>query len=308
MTKNITLLCIDDYGRPLKQASFSKKALWALSLFFMAGLIFFGYFVFDYFQKSRSSFKAEKLNTLLESQSALIADQRKQLQAFGNKINELKNNIIALNEFENKIRIIANLEKKGKVVGLFGIGGSLPEDIDTAIPLKKDHKRLLKEMHQQIELVNEASTIQHEGFKSLLIKLKDKRNLLASTPSIWPTKGWISSTFSYRTSPFTGRREFHKGLDIANKMGSPIIAPANGVVTYAKKKRIIGNMLIINHGYGITTKYGHISKFLKNSGDKVKRGEKIALIGNTGRSTGPHLHYEVHIKGVPVDPQNYILN
>jgi len=308
MTKNITLLCIDDYGRPVKQASFSKKALWALSLFFMAGLIFFGYFVFDYFQKSSSSFKAEKLNTLLESQSALIADQRKQLQAFGDKINELKNNIKALNEFENKIRIIANLKKKEKVAGLFGIGGSLPEDIDTAIPLKKDHNRLLKEMHQQIELVNEASTIQHEGFKSLLIKLKDKRNLLASTPSIWPAKGWISSTFSYRTSPFTGRREFHKGLDIANKMGSPIIAPANGVVTYAKKKRIIGNMLIIDHGYGITTKYGHISKFLKNSGDKVKRGEKIALIGNTGRSTGPHVHYEVHIKGVPVNPQNYILN
>ena len=308
MTQKITLLCIDDYGRPIKQASFSKKALWTLSLFFTAGLIFFGYFVVDYFQKSRSSFKAEKLHTRLESQSALIADQRKQIQAFGDKINELKNNIKALNEFENKIRIIANLEKKGKGAGLFGIGGTLPEDIDTAIPLKKDHKRLLKEMHQQIELVNEASTIQHEGFKSLFIKLKDKRNLLASTPSIWPAKGWISSTFSYRTSPFTGRREFHKGIDIANREGSPIFAPANGVVTYAKKKRLIGNMLIIDHGYGITTKYGHISKFLKNSGDKVKRGEKIALIGNTGRSTGPHLHYEVHIKGVPVNPQNYIFN
>lgn len=308
MTKNITLLCIDDYGRPIKQASFSKKVLWTLSLFFMAGLIFFGYFVVDYFQKSRSSFKAEKLHTRLESQSALIADQRKQIQAFGDKINELKNNIKALNEFENKIRIIANLEKKKKGAGLFGMGGTLPEDINTAIPLKKDHKRLLKEMHEQIELVNEASTIQHNGFKSLLIKLKDKRNLLASTPSIWPAKGWISSTFSYRTSPFTGRREFHKGLDIANRVGSPIFAPANGVVTYAKKKRLIGNMMIIDHGYGITTKYGHISKFLKNTGEKVKRGEKIALIGNTGRSTGPHLHYEVRIKGVPVNPQNYILN
>jgi murein DD-endopeptidase MepM/ murein hydrolase activator NlpD len=123
-----------------------------------------------------------------------------------------------------------------------------------------------------------------------------------------PTKGWISSDFGYRISPFTGRREFHNGLDIATREGTPIIAPADGVVTFAANKWLIGNMITIDHGHGMVTQYGHLKEFVAKKGDHVKRGQVIAKVGNTGRSTGPHVHYMVRLNGVPVNPEKYILD
>ena len=99
----------------------------------------------------------------------------------------------------------------------------------------------------------------------------------------------------------------HEGLDIANQLGSAIVAPGSGVITYAGPRPGYGNLVTIDHGYGIQTQYGHVSRFFVHSGQKVKRGAKIAAVGNTGRSTGPHVHYEVRVKGIPVDPQFYIL-
>jgi murein DD-endopeptidase MepM/ murein hydrolase activator NlpD len=131
---------------------------------------------------------------------------------------------------------------------------------------------------------------------------------VSSTPSIWPTKGWLSSGFGYRISPFTGLREFHKGLDISNREGTKVIATADGVVTFAGKNGLFGDMIKIDHGHGIMTRYGHLEKMLIKRGDVVKRGDVIGLMGNTGRSTGPHLHYEVFLNGLPVNPKKYILN
>ncbi|MCK5695337.1 MAG: M23 family metallopeptidase, partial [Desulfobacula sp.] len=118
----------------------------------------------------------------------------------------------------------------------------------------------------------------------------------------------ITSKFGYRTSPFTGRREFHSGLDISNKSGTKIIATANGRISYAARKMYIGNLVVIDHGHGRVTKFGHLKKILVKQGQRVKRGDVIALLGNTGRSTGPHVHYEVRINGTPVNPLKYILN
>ena len=118
----------------------------------------------------------------------------------------------------------------------------------------------------------------------------------------------MSSRFGNRLSPFTGRKEFHKGIDIATKMGAPIIAPANGIVSHIGYDRGYGKILTINHGYGIKTRYAHLKKILVKKGQYVKRDQKIALVGNTGRSTGSHLHYEVHLNRVSVNPLNYILN
>ena len=133
-------------------------------------------------------------------------------------------------------------------------------------------------------------------------------DLLASTPAIRPTKGWKTSGFGYRVSPFTGLKEFHKGVDIATRKGTPIIASADGVVTFAGTKGMMGRVITIDHGHGMITRYGHLHKALKKRGDAVKRGEKIALVGSSGRSTGPHLHYEVLLNGLPVNPEKYILN
>ncbi len=146
-----------------------------------------------------------------------------------------------------------------------------------------------------------------EDLESVIDQFRDKLSYLTSVPSIWPVKGWITSGFGYRISPFTHGLEFHEGVDIANALGTPIKAPAEGYVLYAGWARGYGNVLILGHGYGISTIYGHLSKILVKQGQHVYRGDIIALMGTTGRSTGPHLHYEVRVNGVPVNPLNYII-
>jgi murein DD-endopeptidase MepM/ murein hydrolase activator NlpD len=167
-------------------------------------------------------------------------------------------------------------------------------------------------MHEQIEQLSRASGSQQEEFASLLRSLEDQQNLLASTPAIRPVsrgvKSWVTSRFGYRKSPFTGKREFHKAFDIAARQGTPLLATADGVVTYAGKKGLYGKVVIIDHGHGMVTRFGHCSKLLKKRGEKVSRWETIALMGSTGRSTGPHVHYEVRLNGMPVNPEKYIIN
>ena len=170
----------------------------------------------------------------------------------------------------------------------------------------------MRDMHEQIEQLSLASVNQQEELESLLKSLEDQQNLLASTPAIRPVSrnvtSWITSRFGYRKSPFTGRRELHKGYDIASRQGTPILATADGVVTFAGKKGLYGKFIVIDHGHGMITRYGHCQKLLKKRGDKVKRWDTIALMGSTGRSTGPHVHYEVHLNGIPVNPVKYIVN
>ncbi len=220
----------------------------------------------------------------------------------------MKNRVGDLSKFEEKIKLIADIKQTNSSIGLIGIGAIMQDGLDLDIPLEEKHNTLMREMHEQIGQIGLAAKIQAIDFKNLIKELEQKRNLLASTPSIKPVDGWITSKFGYRISPFTGRREFHGGLDIANKSGTPLIATANGRVSYAARKMHIGKLIIIDHGFGRVTKYGHLKEFLVKRGQRVKRGDVIGLVGNTGRSTGPHVHYEVRINGTPVNPLKYILN
>lgn len=138
--------------------------------------------------------------------------------------------------------------------------------------------------------------------------LKGREIQLASTPSILPVKGWVTSHFGYRIDPFTGRRALHQGLDVVARIGAPIVSPAEGVVTFAGKYGSYGNAVMIFHGYGVTTLYAHCNELYVQVGQRVRRGDVVASVGNTGRSTAPHLHYEVIVHGVPVDPRKYVLN
>ncbi len=309
MIKNkFTFFLLDGKGNPITTANISKGIIYFCTLIAIVSFSGLGWLLKDYLILRQILPEKDHMSEQIAEQTHTIAQQRKQIQALASKINDLKTNILVLNEFEKKVRIIANLEHKEDQEGLFGMGGSIPEDINTSLPLNESHAQLLRKMHSQVETVSSATDVQQESFKFLLDKLEAKRNLLAATPSIRPVDGWMTSRFGYRKSPFTNRKEFHKGVDIATRKGTPIIAPADGVITFAAEKGLMGNMLTINHGYGMVTRYGHIHKFLKGKGEKVKRGEAIALVGNTGRSTGPHVHYEVHLNGVPVNPEKYILN
>ncbi len=308
MAKKYTVLVIDGRGSSIKELVVATKWIWAAAMALVMVMVLAGIGIYRYGSLCRQLADTEAMEQALANNSQIIADQKRQLKKFAADLNTLKSKLVALNDFEHKIRIMANLETSAESNALFGIGGSMPDDLDPNAALSRDHKRLIREMHAQVRQVEQASAIQRKSFESLLKSLENKRNLLAATPSLRPTEGWISSRFGYRISPFTGRKEFHRGLDIASHNKTPIIAPADGIVTYAGKKWLMGNMLVIEHGYGMKTRYGHLSNILKKKGERVKRGEVIALMGNTGRSTGPHLHYEVWLNGVPVNPERYILN
>jgi len=137
----------------------------------------------------------------------------------------------------------------------------------------------------------------------------DKRNqLAAATPSIWPTHGWLSSSMGNRADPFTGEKDFHPGLDISADKGDPVYATADGKVVNASAAGNYGNLVILDHGYGLETRYGHLSAFKVKQGQAVKRGDLIGLVGSTGRATGAHLHYEVRANGRILNPLQLLLN
>ncbi len=234
--------------------------------------------------------------------------QKLQLAALSQKIDEINGEMLELKEFDHKLKVMINLETSENDTQFLGVGGSDPTLLDPEYTVEKAHQKLIRLMHQSLDNLNTEVAIQMQEKKELYKFLENQKSMWACTPSIWPVKGWVTSKFEYRISPFTGKREFHSGLDISAKKGSPIAAPADGVVASVGQSVTSGNLLTINHGYGIKTKYAHLNKALVKQGQYIKRGDVIALVGNSGRSTGSHLHYEVHLKGVPVDPSRYILN
>lgn len=298
-------MVLSNSGSSVRQFTISPAFL---RIFTLACLVALGIMAYDYYHLKVGSARAVNNEARLSVQSDEIIRQRRQIQDFATEISDLKSKLVELNNFEKKIRIIANIEKPDEQDSLFGVGGSIPEDLDSQIPLTQKHNSLLRDMHEQVDQLRMASDNQDRGFQSLLRFLKEQQNLLASTPAIRPCQGWTTSRFGYRKSPFTGRREFHKGYDIANREGTPISCTADGVVAYSGPKGLLGNMIVIDHGHGLVTRYGHLSKILVKRGQTVKRGDTLALMGNTGRSTGPHVHYEVHLNGIPVNPEKYMLN
>jgi hypothetical protein len=142
----------------------------------------------------------------------------------------------------------------------------------------------------------------------LIDQLEDKSSRLASLPSVWPARGWLTSRYGPRISPYTGGRQMHSGIDIAARAGTEIVSPARGRVSFVGSKGPLGNTLMVDHGFGVKTIYGHTSKIHVKAGDEVERGQRIAAIGSTGRSTGPHLHYVVQVSGKSKNPLDYIFD
>ena len=306
--KRLSFIILNRTGKKVKQFNASVVFVILLTISIASGVSLLGFFLYDYHSMRTSMTTISHMAKKIIDQREQITQQRLQIQTFADEINTLKDKLIKLSQFEKKLRVIANIETADDINTLFGVGGATPEDLDPQLELNEGHESLIREMHQQINDLESASLRQSNSFDTLKDKLENQRNLLASTPAIRPTTGWISSSFGRRTSPFTGRKEFHKGLDIANHKGTAIVATADGVVSFVGRKNNMGKVIVIDHGHGMITRYAHLSDTLKRRGEKVKRGDIIAQMGSTGRSTGPHLHYEVHLNGVPVNPGKYILN
>lgn len=239
------------------------------------------------------------------------SEQRKEINFFVKKIRVFEKQMAKLEKFDKKLRVITSIgEPNGPTAHIMGIGGPeknefdiMEDDGSNFMPADMGTGKLVNSIER---LYDEANT-QLLSFQRLDEFFKDQELLLASTPTIWPIRGWVTSAFGYRKSPFTGLREVHEGLDIATEINSDIVSPADGIVIRTAVENGYGKILEIDHGYGIVTRYGHNSRHLVKVGDRVERGQPIARVGNTGLSTGPHVHYEVLVNGVPVDPFKFLL-
>ncbi len=232
-----------------------------------------------------------------------------QVEKLGLQVKEFSTEMSRLERFANKLRVITDLgdspAPKEKDWGMGGPYGLSTQSFSTS--LEREAVAMVERLSGNLDELDQQAKAQAVSLQQLDEFFKNQKSFLSSTPSVWPTRGWVTSGFGLRKSPFTGRKEKHKGWDIGARLGSPIRATADGVVRMSGRESGYGKMLEISHGYGIATRYGHNSKNLVKVGDRVKRGDVVALVGSTGRSTGPHLHYEVILSGVPVNPRNYIL-
>jgi murein DD-endopeptidase MepM/ murein hydrolase activator NlpD len=181
-----------------------------------------------------------------------------------------------------------------------------PQELDFNAKGQKS-ENLYQKMEGRLEELSDYAFSLETHVNEVYELSQDKLSYWASTPSIWPVHGFVTSEFGSRISPISGMPKFHEGLDIAAPYGSPIFAPSDGFVTFTGYKGGYGNTLVVDHGYGVSTMFAHTSSILAKEGQKVKRGQLVAFVGSTGAATGPHLHYEVHVDGVPTDPMRYIL-
>jgi murein DD-endopeptidase MepM/ murein hydrolase activator NlpD len=242
--------------------------------------------------------RLERVNLLLTQE---LVRTRKQLA-------EVSDTMALIMERDRQVRLLAGLEENDPSVQLAGIGGPtgkmsaddrlLAADIDgrTALALRND-----------VDGLTRRANLLARSFLEAQESLRVHVDRLARTPSISPTQGWLTSQFSQaRMHPIYHEARRHEGIDISAREGTPIVAPAGGLVIEVSTEPGYGRTLRIDHGYGVVTRYAHCSKILVRVGQRVKRGAEIALVGNTGISTSPHLHYEVEVWGRPMDPRNYI--
>ena len=164
----------------------------------------------------------------------------------------------------------------------------------------------LSVLSDKVDILRERRRDLEDRVHQLYLLNEGKLGYSLSVPSRWPVKGWLTSSFGFRRSPITGHGQFHAGLDIASPVGTEVVAPSDGRVVFSGRKDGYGNTVILEHGFGLQTLYGHNSRLFVKAGDVVARGTKIAAVGASGRTTGPHLHYEVHVDGVPANPINFI--
>ncbi len=246
------------------------------------------------FNYARMSFKVSDYNSL-QSENTELKVEKKNLEVTTTKLNTKISKLETISEnLANLIESDGYLKKSGKN----GVGGS-KTNFRTSDILDDSPKTDIESLKgRTADLENSLTLLQQKAEKRALIR--------RFTPDIWPVKGRLASHYGGRLDPFTGDREVHLGLDISGIYGTPVHAPAEGVVIFAARKSDYGNLIIIDHGAGMTTRLGHLSSFRVRVGAQVSKGQVVGNVGTTGRTTGPHLHYEVRVNDRPQNPRSFL--
>ncbi len=295
-----TIMFLPGPNARVRTLSISKSVIKSALLAVVAVLILSLYLIYEY---NDVKDKVWELQSMREE----LMEQKAQVQNFALNIIDYKRQMFLLRDLDTKLRRAVSLGPRDKAQQVLGIGG--PDELglqNLATMGEKKQEEALKEMHQELTQLKGAASKQEASLQMLIEYFEDKRSLYASTPSVWPVRGWVTSPFGNRTSPFSGILKFHEGMDIAAQTGTPVVAPADGVVIKAGFSTGYGNMVEISHGYGIRTIFGHNTRLNVKVGQRVRRGDVISYVGDTGTSTGPHLHYEVRVNGLPVNPVRYL--
>ncbi len=240
---------------------------------------------------------------------------KERLEAIDRKMSELDRVLLRLRVYDAQLR---SLTPRGDHGPIDLPDTVLPEAEEVEVPASegteppdgpglRDAAAWARSLDERASRMLERIDRSEPHLSDLVVQLEDLRALERALPKRWPARGHLSSGYGWRRNP-VGRRgyRFHSGLDIANRRGTPIYATADGIVVRASYNSGYGRQVVIDHGFGITTSYSHCHRVLVREGQRVQEGQQIATIGSTGRSTGPHLHYEVHLDGNAVDPMDYL--
>lgn len=314
--KKLTIVIIPDQAKQVKQFTLP---LFSIKIFYLSTIIllmFCGYFILDYSQ----------LRIIRNQHHRLISENQHlkgEAQILMNHLEEVKHSLRRVQDYTNKLSELVNFRVKSvsKKTGLGAIAEDdfipqvnqqfpAPPNSTAMVPLGINiDKLILRPAFEGLATIGYKSNKQAIELQQLLSTLSQKKSLLAGIPSISPVDGWVTSNFGVRLSPFTGKKSFHKGVDIAAPEGTPIISPADGVVIFSGAKVGFGNFIMIaHHGSGIVSAFGHNAQNMVQAGQQVSRGEQISSVGMTGKTTGPHLHYEVWVNGQAVNPRKFILD
>jgi murein DD-endopeptidase MepM/ murein hydrolase activator NlpD len=243
---------------------------------------------------TRASFQVRRLHELEDLNETLSA----KTQEYEQNAARLEARLKTLQGMVNKLGVMAGLDRLPPDPAIAGVGGVSSLEMEAP---SSESQVSLKTMESDVAQLTERSA-RLEAF------YKDRSLLLASTPSIWPARGYLSANFGNRNDPFTGQRDFHAGIDISTPRGTLVHAPADGVVVSTSVRGGYGNAIVLDHGFGIVSRYGHLDRFNVKPGQKVRRGDVIGFVGSTGKSTAPHLHYEVWVNDQAQNPIQYILD
>ena len=304
--RNFSVIIVSDATSTNKEFTVSSKLVKNAVLASTMLVIFFGFIIFHYLTMTLDKQKMKRLEF--------------EAKASGQKIGELSSTVDVLNQrlknmeiYKERIMVATGLTSP---LALREVGSGGPDtssstamggDISPSQALAPNSLLQKKPLLETADIKDKAQKIE-DSLKSVEKFVNQQKLQLAATPAIWPTRGFISGVFGNRIHPFTGRYEFHNAIDIATQLGNNVIAPAYGVVLVAEPREYYGNMVIIDHGFGYVTRYGHLSGFNVKEGQRVKRYDVIGYVGTTGRSNGPHLHYEVRYFDKPMNPNDFILD
>lgn len=294
--RRYSILILGDPPSRTRKIHLSHRGLQAVLLCGGLALLAITYIVVQYLSVQVKESELQRLRKTVEAQRVV-----------GEKLKVVQDELKQLRTFDHQIRRLAGIEQ-GE--GEEAIGGGTLE-LGKAIREGEDAERqalVVDQLYQDLQRMEREVALRVESLKDLTDYLNEQKDRLAATPSIWPTQGYVSSGFGPRTSPFTGRQQRHTGIDIAAPLETPVVASADGVVTFSGNLAGYGRAIVITHGFDLKSFYGHNKENKVKKGDRVKRGQVIALVGNTGYSTGSHVHYEVLVKDNPVNPLNYVID